>query len=911
MVASPALGTRIVLEDSIVPVPGTRPGPHPRVGRTTLTAEEMAAPLDFVVSLRMRDFKGLEARIQSGQTVPQQEMEARYLPLRADYERVTSWLRDQGFALTLQDKNHTNVYACGSVGRIAGSLSVTFARVVTADGEFTSAVTAPAVPEEISSVVLTVVGLQPHILMHALDPQASAGTNIGGRVLPADVLAAYGAPTGNDGNGQPITGSGQTIAVIMGAAPLTSDLSAFWQAAGITDSLDNYALVNVGGGPTASSQSTNLTEVTLDAEWATAIAPGAKLRVYAIPSLNLLNLEAACTQIINDGGVSIVSYCACGPEVDYSDSLLQSCAQSTAQIAAAGITMVVCSGDGGSNPNPVGSPNGYSTSNALSAEYPATDPSVTGVGGTTMVLDKNWNATSESVWSQIGTVTSNPLASGGGISTYFSQPSWQAGPGMPTTTMRCVPDVAALAATDPQAGGYTGGFVILSGQQAGFVGTSLSTPVWAGVVAMVNQYRASMGLPNVGLLNPWIYTLIGTNAFNDTTTGSIGAYQAGTGYDLCTGAGTPNVNQLIIRTTQEIKEVAAPTGPVNAGSSVTMSVTPQFLPSTYQWKLDGIAIPGATGSVYNIPTVSTGDGGTYTVVITNSQLGALTYTLGTLTVNATQPPPTTAARLINISTRAQVGTGSNILIPGFVVSGSGTETLLIRADGPALTQFGVGGVLAQPSLSVFDNTGKVIASNTGWGSNPNPALIASTAASVGAFALASGSADCALIISLQPGAYTAQISGVGNTTGVALAEIYEVSSTGTRLINISTRAQVGTGANILIPGFVVSGSGTEQLLVRGDGPSLGQFGVAGFLAQPSLGVFGGNGTVLASNTGWCSCSNPAVIASTATSVGAFALASGSADSAQVINLSPGAYTMQVSGVGGTTGVALAEVYEVP
>lgn len=278
------------------------------------------------------------------------------------------------------------------------------------------------------------------------------------------------------------------------------------------------------------------------------------------------------------------------------------------------------------------------------------------------------------------------------------------------------------------------------------------------------------------------------------------------------------------------------------------------------------------------------------------------------------PTPTAAmpsARLINLSTRAQVGTGGNILIPGFFIAGSGTETLLIRADGPALTGFSVSGVLAQPILSVFDSTGRAIATNTGWGTNMNPGLIASTSATVGAFALAQGSADCALIVSLPAGAYTAQVTGVNNTTGVALAEIYEVSSTGTRLMNISTRAQVGMGANLLIPGFVVSGSGREELLVRADGPGLAQFSVSGVLAQPSLSVFDNSADVVATNTGWGSAPDSAQIASTAAAVGAFALQAGSADSAQIVTLPPGSYTIQVSGAGNSTGVALAEVYEVP
>jgi probable HAF family extracellular repeat protein len=282
------------------------------------------------------------------------------------------------------------------------------------------------------------------------------------------------------------------------------------------------------------------------------------------------------------------------------------------------------------------------------------------------------------------------------------------------------------------------------------------------------------------------------------------------------------------------------------------------------------------------------------------------------------PTPTPApiqgsksARLINISTRAQVGTDGNLLIPGFVVSGSGTETLLIRADGPSLTLFNVPGVLSQPTLSVFDGGQHLIASNTGWGTYSNPSQLAAVSAQVGAFAFQSNSADCALIVSLSPGQYTVQVSGVNNSTGVALAEIYEVATTGTRLENISARAQVGTGGNILIPGFVVAGSGTEQLLVRADGPGLSQFSVPGVLSAPSLGVFDSNAKMIASNTGWETASDPAQIATVGDRVGAFALVQGSADSAQIINLAPGSYTIQVSGVNSTTGVALAEIYEVP
>jgi hypothetical protein len=206
----------------------------------------------------------------------------------------------------------------------------------------------------------------------------------------------------------------------------------------------------------------------------------------------------------------------------------------------------------------------------------------------------------------------------------------------------------------------------------------------------------------------------------------------------------------------------------------------------------------------------------------------------------------------------------------------------------------------------------LVASNTGWGTGPNAAQIPGISASVGAFPLTTGSADSALVASLTAGSYTVQISGVSNTQGVALAEVYEVSATGTaRLANISTRAAVGTGGNILIPGIYIAGSGTEELLIRADGPALTQYGVAGVLAQPVLSVFDSTGALVATNTGWGTGPDASSIPGLSASVGAFPLATGSQDCALVVHLQPGPYTIQISGLASSTGVALAEVYEIP
>jgi hypothetical protein len=274
---------------------------------------------------------------------------------------------------------------------------------------------------------------------------------------------------------------------------------------------------------------------------------------------------------------------------------------------------------------------------------------------------------------------------------------------------------------------------------------------------------------------------------------------------------------------------------------------------------------------------------------------------------------TAANRLSNISSRAFAGTGPNVEIAGFIVTGpKGTmEPVLIRAVGPTLSQFSVSGVLASPVLTLFDSSGNQVATNTGWNSSRNAAAIAATTSSLSVFPLPLDSADSAILTSLPPGAYTAQISGLGGTSGVALAEVYEVAPGDPELINISTRAFVGTGANVAIAGIIVTGSQPAKILVRAVGPTLSQFGVAGTLAAPTLSLVDSSGKTIASNAGWSTNTNASAVAAETTQVGAFALPQGSADSAVLVTLAPGSYTAVVGGANGTTGIALIEAYQSP
>ena len=270
-------------------------------------------------------------------------------------------------------------------------------------------------------------------------------------------------------------------------------------------------------------------------------------------------------------------------------------------------------------------------------------------------------------------------------------------------------------------------------------------------------------------------------------------------------------------------------------------------------------------------------------------------------------------RLINLSSRAKVGPGEAVLITGFVVGGSESKRVLIRAVGPALGAFGLANTLPNPAIKIYRGS-NLIAQNDDW----NPADAAEMAR-LGAFSLLNirgkeaTSNDAALFATLAPGAYTALITDPSGTgTGVALAEIYDASVNPNadyqRLVNISSRGKVTPDDGVLIGGFIVTGNAPKTLLIRGVGPTLTAFGIAGALADPALTIYR-DSKVIATNEGWA---NSAAIATAAIQTGAFTLPSGSKDAAVLVTLNPGAYTALIkSAKNASSGVALIEIYEVP
>jgi len=361
----------------------------------------------------------------------------------------------------------------------------------------------------------------------------------------------------------------------------------------------------------------------------------------------------------------------------------------------------------------------------------------------------------------------------------------------------------------------------------------------------------------------------------------------------------------------------------------------ELMPGTHSFSTTGIAargriyvatdskvyafiVPGGTPTPTPTPTPTARATPKPTATATATAIPTPTAT-GTPTPTPTSTPnpsvtttPTPTSKLGNISTRAFVQTGDNVMIGGFIVQGTAPKRVIVRAIGPELTQYGVPNVLANPTLELHNSTGALIASNDDWQHTIIGGIITQDQVQdiQNSGYVPTEASESAIIANLPPGNYTAIVRGVNNTTGVALADVYDLSGdTSSILSNISTRAFVQTGDNVMIGGFIVQGTAPKRVIVRAIGPELTQYGVPDVLADPALDLHDVTGALIASNDNW----QTTVIGGIITTNQVSAIQnSGHAptqpsESAIIATLQPGNYTAIVRGVNNTTGNALVEV----
>jgi cyclophilin family peptidyl-prolyl cis-trans isomerase len=338
-----------------------------------------------------------------------------------------------------------------------------------------------------------------------------------------------------------------------------------------------------------------------------------------------------------------------------------------------------------------------------------------------------------------------------------------------------------------------------------------------------------------------------------------------------------------------LRNYTAP-NPIKVANLVSINSITLIPPLTFVATSDNAAVATAATSGKNLLVTGLQPGTAHITAKATDLDGAIVSQNFTVTVAASP------ARLADISTRAQVGSGDNVLIGGFIIQGSASKRVLVRAIGPSLIPFGIANALMDPALELRDMNGALLFSNDNWTTAANKQEITDTGRAPGA------SQESAILTTLAPGRYTAIVRGVGATSGVALVEVYDQDSgPGSLLANLSTRSGVGTGNNVMIGGIILTGQKT--IIVRALGPTLTQLGVANALHDPALELRNAQGTLVDSNDNWQSSPKRAQIQASGLAPPV------SAEPAVLVTLPKGNYTAIVRGVGAMpTGLALLEIY---
>jgi kumamolisin len=498
-----------------------------------------------------------------GRHVSQEEFSEKYAADPASFAQIRAFAHHHGLAVDegASSLARRTVVLRGPAARLEEAFGVQLGNYEQEGKSFHSYTGTLSMPSEHAEPVEAILGLDSHPIakphFRLLDqkkkkkpthpkptPSPTPTPTASGSYNPPQVAEFYKFPTG-------VNGSGQTIGIIeLGGGYNPSDLTNYFGGLGLTP--PKVTAISVDGGTNAPGDPNGADgEVALDIEVAGSIAPGANIAVYFTTNTSQGFLDALTTALHDtaNGPPSVISISWGSPESNYTAQSLSAFDEACQSAAALGITITVASGDNGSTDGGTGN----------NVDFPASSPHVLGCGGTAITVSGD-AITSEVVWDDLA---GGGGASGGGVSTVFALPTWQANSKVPPASTKAggrgVPDVAGDASPE------TGYNVAFDGQSEVVGGTSAVAPLWAALIALINQQRGS----NVGFINPTIYQNAETgasaeNGFNDITSGNNGAFSAGPGWDPCTGLGSPNGAQL-----STILAAATTTGTTTASASAT------------------------------------------------------------------------------------------------------------------------------------------------------------------------------------------------------------------------------------------------------------------------------------------------------------------------------------------------------
>ncbi|MHB1935074.1 MAG: S53 family peptidase [Acidobacteriaceae bacterium] len=480
------------------------------------------------VSVIVKRKQPLDVARLEGRHLSREEFSSKYAASAEAFDRLRAFAAQHGLSVDegASSLDRRTLVLSGTAAQMQQAFQTELQQVEHDGRQYRIHQRAITLPAECAPIVDAVLGLdtRPQAKSHLRKLKDLRPAAVGAQsYLPRQVAQFYSFPLDADG-------SGEAIGILeLGGGFTTTDIQQYFQNQNIAP--PNVVAVSVDGGQNSPTNPSGAdSEVMLDIEVAASIAPAAKIAVYFAPNTDQGFIDALTTAIHDTANQpSVISISWGGPESSWTQQAMTALDDACQSAAALGVSITVACGDNGSTDG-VGD-------GANHVDFPASSPHVLACGGTKISVSGN-KLTNEVVWDDLA---QGGGATGGGVSAVFAQPSWQQNANVSGATNggsgRGVPDVAGDAAP---ATGYS---IEVDGQTEVVGGTSAVAPLWAGLIALLNQ---KLGKP-VGFLNPQIYPLLGSAAFRDITQGNNGAFSAGAGWDACTGLGSPVGSELLAK----------------------------------------------------------------------------------------------------------------------------------------------------------------------------------------------------------------------------------------------------------------------------------------------------------------------------------------------------------------------------